>query len=88
MALPGYLGQNLLSLYGIGSSTGTMGVVAPPGFLFSEVETVFNGSSIIVEEGDSVLYKEGDEVCRLAYDNAVHVILPIDKVIFSEYKAP
>lgn len=84
MALPGYLGNNMLSLYGIGTATGVSGIVAPKGFLFSTVEQVFNGSSINAEVGSSVLYREADEVCKLAYANAIHVILPVDKIVFTE----
>lgn len=84
MALPGYLGQGFLSLYGIGTDTSWAGVVAPPGFLFSTVEQIWDGNSINAQVGTLVLYKEADKVCQLAYDNAVHVIMPVDKVIFTE----
>ena len=43
-----------------------------------------NGSGIDAEVGSSVLYREADEVCKLAYDNAVHVIIPVDKIVFTE----
>lgn len=78
----------MLSLYGIGTTTTPWGVVATDGFLFSTVEQVFNGSSIDAEVGTLVLYREEDAVCRLAYDNAIHVILPVDKIIFTELNAP
>ena len=84
MSLPGYLGNNMLSLYGIGTTTGVSGIVAPDGFLFSTIEQVFNGSGINAEEGTSVLYKTEDAVCKLAYDNAIHVIIPVDKIVFTE----
>lgn len=38
--------------------------------------------------GDEVLYKQGDEECRLVWDNATWVLLPIDKIIVTEQPIP
>lgn len=88
MALPGYLGNNMLSLYGVGTASTPWGVVATDGFLFSTVEQVSNGSNIDAEVGTLVLYKVEDAVCRLAYDNAIHVVIPVDKIIYTEFNVP
>jgi hypothetical protein len=86
MTLPGYLMQGTLSMYGIGSTTSIQGIIATKGFLWNTVEAV-NPEGVAVQVGDSVLYKDEDVVCRLAWDNATHVILPIDKIVFIENSA-
>lgn len=88
MNLPGYLGVGFVSLYGIGSSVSPNGVVAPTGFLFSNVDQIWDGDSIVVSVGNNVLYNQNDMVCRLAWDNAIRVLIHKDKIIYTETSVP
>lgn len=88
MALPTYLAQGYFSVYGIGSNIGSSNdIVAPSGFLFGAIEAI-NESTSNNAIGDSVLFKESDVVCKLTWDNAIHQIVPIDKIILTEQVAP
>lgn len=88
MALPGYLGQGLLSVYGIGSNVGVQGIVAPVGYVFNTINAIWDGDSIAASVGDSILYKESDVVCILAWDNGKYPLIPVDKIIFTEDPSP
>lgn len=84
MALPGYLGQGFVSLYGIGTTTGVSGIEAPEGFLFSTIDGVWNSGNVAAQVGDNILYKTEDVHCRIVWDNATIVLLKEDKIVFTE----
>lgn len=86
--LPVYLAPNLCSLYGLGHTTSINNIVAPPGYLFNSIYQIGDINTRLATVGDEVLYRQGDEECRLVWDNATWVLLPIDKIIVTEQPIP
>lgn len=90
MSIPAYLPYNIVSIYGIGSSTGISGIVPPQSALFGVVDQISQYGIQWAKVGDSVLFKEADVECRLAYptNNSSYTLVPEVKLIIKEYPAP
>ena len=82
--LPVYLAPGLLSMYGLGHTTSINNIVAPPGYLFNSIYQIGDMNSRLATIGDEIMYKVGEETCRLVWDNATWVLLPIEKIIVTE----
>jgi len=90
MSLPVFLPYNIVSIYGIGSSTGGSGIVPPTGYLFGNIDQVSQYDIVWAKVGDSVLFKDEDIQCRLAYppDNTSYTLVEEVKLVVKEYIVP
>lgn len=88
--LPVILPFGIVSIYGVGTSTGSgWNIVAPQGYLWGTVDDVYDGGAIFVYNGDNLLFREDEVVCRLAWDNATYTLLKLNKdFILKEELAP
>ncbi len=86
--IPAYLPYGIVSIYGIGSLTGSTGMVIDNSLRFGTIEQVSQYQIYWAQVGDSVLFKEADVECRLAYDNSAHTIIPEVKLVLREVPLP
>ena len=87
MSLPAYLPYNIVSIYGIGSTTGVSSIVPPNGYLFGNIDQISQYGIEWAQIGDNVLFGEKDVVCRLAYppDNTSYTLVPEVKLVIKDY---
>jgi len=84
MSLPCVLYPGQISIYGVGSTSGTSGII--PGnidILFGLVNQVSGGGQSMIKVGQSVMYNKNDitDIVNLEWQ---YTILPEDKIILIE----
>jgi len=87
MSLPVFLPYGIVSIYGIGSSTGVSDIIPPEGFLFGRVDQVSQYDILWAKVNDDVLFKESEIECRLAYppDNTSYTLVQEAKLVIKDY---
>jgi hypothetical protein len=78
-ALPIFLPNGTIAVYGTGSTTSPSGIsntTADGEMRWGSVYQIWNGGATYVYGGDNVMFKETDVVCRLAYNNIPYTIVP------------
>jgi len=90
MSLPVFLPYNIVSIYGIGSTTGVSSIVPPTGYLFGDIDQVSQYGIEWANIGDNVLFKESDIQCRLAYppDNTSYTLIEEARLVIRDYAEP
>ena len=88
--LPIFLPYGIVSIYGIGSSTGTTGIVPPTGYLFGNIDAVSQYDIQWAAPGQSVLFPDAEVECRLAYptDNTSYTLIAEAKLVCYEITPP
>lgn len=84
-ALPLYLGDGLVAVYGVGSPSDIRnGVVPPEGGRWGTVYQIWDNGNVGVQLNDTVIFKEKDVVCRLAYTTGIFTIFNQAAIIVTE----
>lgn len=89
MSLPTFLPYGIVSIYGIGSSTGGGDIVPPAGFLFGRIDQVSQYNIVWAKVNDDVLFRDSEIECRVAYppDNTSYTLVQEAKLVIKYYPA-
>lgn len=88
MALPAYLPYGFVSIYGVGTPVGTLGMTPPPGYLFGVIYQIAQHEIEWATVGNNVLFNNSDVVCRLAYANSPYTLIEEAKLVLREEPLP
>ena len=77
MSYPIVLPNGFVSIYGEGFALPTPnGMILETTWVYGVIDAVYDGGEIFVYGGDIVIFKSSDVTTRLAFDNAIHTIVP------------
>lgn len=76
MPLPFPLPFGIVSVYGLGSTTSSSGIVpANNRFLFGTIDQVYDGGSVFVYGGDAVMFDKNDITEVVYYNNFPYTLI-------------
>jgi hypothetical protein len=82
MALPVPLPFGMAAIYGNGFSprTGT-GIILPSGWLYGNIDSMYDGGAPMIYQGTTVLFKEADVHVKLVLGNATYTLVEAARLV-------